>query len=314
MKFVTASLFSLAAALAPSCQAWTAPLTFSRTASSPTCLGMASRAAQKKETRAAWAAKRGFKAEEAVTDEEMSSATLEAILFDCDGVLADTERDGHRVAFNRAFEEKELEVVWEEGEYGDLLSTGGGKERMTAYFNQVGWPASLAGDEKAQEKNIADLHARKTDIFKSMITEGAIPIRPGVLRLVDEALANDIVCAVCSTSSEESVRLLVETLMGEERAAKLNIFAGDMVAEKKPAPDVYDMAVETLGLNKARTIVVEDTDIGLRAATAAGINCLITKSTYADTEEFSGANLVVDSLGEEGDEEVITLESLTNLL
>ena len=179
---------------------------------------------------------------------------LEAILWDMDGVLADTERDGHRPAFNQAFDENKLNTVWDEQRYGKLLEVGGGKERMTSHWNEVGWPENIPQDERPDK--VKELHLRKTAIFMDMINEGTIPLRPGVLRLIDEAIAADLKLAVCSTSAESAVRNLVQTLMGPERASKFQIFAGDMVKMKKPAPDVYNMAVETMGLDKSKCVIV----------------------------------------------------------
>lgn len=235
------------------------------------------------------------------------SATLEAILFDCDGVLADTERDGHRPAFNQAFSENNIEEEWSVERYGVLLETGGGKERMTAHWNEVGWPDVIA--ENARQDKVLELHLRKTDIFMDFIDAGKIPLRAGVLRLVDEAIANDVRLAVCSTSNEKAVSNLVSTLMGPERAAKFQIYAGDMVKAKKPAPDVYNMAVEKMGLDKTRCAIVEDSHIGLGAALAAGISCIVTKSSYTGNEDFTGADMIVEELGDD-----VTLETLTSLL
>mmetsp|Transcript_8531 Transcript_8531/g.14446 ORF Transcript_8531/g.14446 Transcript_8531/m.14446 type:complete len:281 (-) Transcript_8531:89-931(-) len=238
-------------------------------------------------------------------------ADLEAILFDCDGVLADTERDGHRPAFNQAFAENNLDLVWDVERYGVLLEVGGGKERMTAHWTEVGWPASIPQDQRAQK--VKELHLRKTDIFMDLIDAGKIPLRPGVLRLVDEAIAAGVRLAVCSTSNEKAVSNLVSTLMGPERASKFQIFAGDMVKAKKPAPDVYNMAVDVMGLDKTKCVIVEDSHIGLGAAMAAGISCIVTKSSYTKNEDFTGADKIVDELGEFL-ESGVSLNTLTSLL
>lgn len=240
-------------------------------------------------------------------------ASLEAILFDCDGVLADTERDGHRPAFNQAFSEEKISDEWDVERYGVLLETGGGKERMTAHWNEVGWPDVFPEDETERQAMVKKLHLRKTDIFMDLIDKGVIPLRPGVLRIVDEAIANDVKLACCSTSNEKAVSNLIKTLMGPDRFAKFQIFAGDMVQKKKPAPDVYNMAVDEMGLDKSRCVIVEDTEIGLGAAKAAGISCIVTKSAYADKEDFTGADKVVDELGDDA-ETGVTLETLTSLL
>mmetsp|Transcript_4063 Transcript_4063/g.7062 ORF Transcript_4063/g.7062 Transcript_4063/m.7062 type:complete len:499 (+) Transcript_4063:15-1511(+) len=241
---------------------------------------------------------------------QAATKSLEAILFDCDGVLADTERDGHRISFNIAFGENGIDESWDELRYGKLLEVGGGKERMTAHWNEVGWPNEIP--EEGRSDKIMSLHLQKTDIFMKLIDEGKIPLRPGVLRIVDEAIAAGVRLAVCSTSNEKAVSNLVSTLMGAERASKFQIYAGDMVKKKKPAPDVYLMAVDQMGLDKERCVIIEDSHIGVGAAVAAGISCLVTKSSYTWDEDFTGAKMIVEELGDSGD--VVTLETLTSLL
>jgi len=240
-----------------------------------------------------------------------SAKSLEAILFDCDGVLADTERDGHRLAFNIAFKDSGIDEEWSEERYGKLLEVGGGKERMTAHWNEVGWPDEIP--EAGRSDKIMGLHLQKTDVFMQLIDEGKIPLRPGVLRIIDEAISNGVRLAVCSTSNEKAVSNLVSTLMGKDRAAKFQIYAGDMVKNKKPAPDVYLMAVDKMGLDKDRCVIVEDSHIGVGAAVAAGIACLVTKSSYTAWEDFTGAKMIVDELGDGADTRV-TLETLSSLL
>lgn len=225
----------------------------------------------------------------------LATMAISALLFDCDGVLADTEPDGHRVAFNAAFKEKGFADDWSVDKYGQLLETGGGKERMTAHWDAAGWPAGYAGGDERRAL-VKELHLRKTAIFNELIEAGSIPLRAGVLRLIDEALADGVPVGVCSTSSEQAVRNLVRVLMGRERYDALQIFAGDVVANKKPAPDVYLLAATTMGLEPARCVVIEDSSIGLAAAKAAGMKCIITKSSYADREDFTIADEVVDDL------------------
>lgn len=224
--------------------------------------------------------------------------SLSAVLFDCDGVLADTEPDGHRVAFNAAFAERGLDAVWDVDVYGKLLETGGGKERMTAYFG-----GSVKPDV------IKELHLRKTELFNELITSGSIPLRPGVLDLVDMALQAEVPVGVCSTSSEQAVSNLVRVLMGD-RFDRIRIFAGDIVENKKPAPDVYLLAAREMGLTPGNCVVIEDSSIGLQAAKAAGMKCLITKSSYAHREDFSIADRVVDDLVQGA----VTLDTLRSLL
>lgn len=258
---------------------------------------------------------------------------LDAILWDMDGVLADTERDAHRPSFNRIFAEEGLSdaELWTADLYGRLLEVGGGKERMTAHWDDVGWPKKALewNDEKRQEW-VKDLHKRKTQAFMDVINgdgggDGSVgvPLRPGVARLMDAAINANLTLAVCSTSSEEAVRNLVRTLLGPHRASKIAIFAGDMVTRKKPAPDVYLLAVKTLGLDKTRCVIIEDSAIGLGAANAADIACLVTKSSYTASEDFSTADMVVDDLGDGNDDDnngddngagVVTLETLEGLV
>lgn len=228
-----------------------------------------------------------------------------------DGVLADTERDGHRIAFNQAFAEQNLNTVWDAERYGHLLEVGGGKERMTAHWNEVGWPTTFPSDEKEKQQMVLQLHLRKTDIFMDMIRQGTIPLRPGVLRIIDDAINSNIRLAVCSTSNELAVRNLVQTLMGQGRYEKFQIFAGDMVKKKKPAPDIYNMAVNVMQLEKSQCVIVEDSFIGLGAAKAAGIKCIVTKSSYTKNEDFTGADIIVDELG---DDPGVTLETFEQLL
>uniref|UniRef100_A0A1D1YL23 Protein CbbY n=1 Tax=Anthurium amnicola TaxID=1678845 RepID=A0A1D1YL23_9ARAE len=208
-----------------------------------------------------------------------SSVTLPAaLLFDCDGVLVDTEKDGHRISFNETFAERDLGVTWDEDLYGELLKIGGGKERMTAYFNRLGWPTNAPKKDEERKDFIASLHKRKTELFMALIEKKLLPLRPGVVRLIDEALGKDIKVAVCSTSNEKAVSAIVSFLLGPDRAEKISIFAGDVVPKKKPDPAIYLLAASTLGVEPSSCVVVEDSAIGLAAAKSAGMKCIITKS------------------------------------
>ena len=235
---------------------------------------------------------------------------MEALIFDCDGVLVDTERDGHRVAFNKAFEEKSINAVWDVDEYKELVKVAGGKERMKHFFDKNGWP----GKYSDKKELIVELHKLKTRIFMKMIESGALPLRPGIKRLIDEAIANKIMLAVCSTSNEKSVNLIVEKLLGEKRKAHFNgIFAGDVVSLKKPDPEIYNLCASKLKLNPQNCFVVEDSRNGLVAAKAAGFNCLVTTNEYTKKEDFTEANFVVDELGD-GKNIQITIETLIKLI
>ena len=222
-----------------------------------------------------------------------SAYNFDALLFDCDGVIAETERDAHRISFNKAFAEKGLSNIWEVEEYGELLKIGGGKERMTAYFDKVGWPSEVP--EENRKKFIQELHLLKTSKFESCILSGAVPLRPGVMRLMDDALSRNIPVAVCSTSNEQAVKMVIRTLLGI-RINRIRIFAGDIVEKKKPSPDIYLLAAKELEVQASRCWVIEDSEIGLRAAKAAGMKCLVTKSVYTQNEDFKDADGVVSDL------------------
>ena len=218
---------------------------------------------------------------------------MKALIFDCDGVLVDTERDGHRVAFNRAFAAAGIDAEWDVAHYGELLKVAGGKERMKHYFDQHGWPPG-----KTAETLIPELHKRKTAIFTSLIAGGGLPLRPGITRIVDEAHAAGIHLGVCTTSDPKSVDGVLD-LMGPKRKAHFEVvLAGDVVAKKKPNPEIYNLAKQRLRLDGGDCVVIEDSRNGLLAAAGAGMPCLITKSAYTENEDFHEAVRVVPELGD----------------
>src|SRR5262249_15590011 len=178
-----------------------------------------------------------------------------ALLFDCDGVLAETERFGHLVAYNQTFAEFGLPVQWSEEEYGEILKVAGGKERLAAlltddFVQKAGLPTKV----EDQRLKIAEWHKRKTAIFVEIARSGRIPGRPGIARIAHEALAAGWQVAVCSTSAVDSVRAILEHVVGQEDAARFAILAGDMVPRKKPAPDVYQLALERLRIRAEEAI------------------------------------------------------------
>src|SRR5262245_16082273 len=218
---------------------------------------------------------------------------MKALIFDCDGVLVDTERDGHRVAFNRAFAAAGIDAEWSVELYGELLEIAGGKERMTHYFNQRGWPRGKTADTL-----IPELHKRKTAIFTDLTATGALPLRSGVARLVDEAHAAGMRLGVCTTSDPKAIDGVLD-LFGANRKSWFEIvLAGDVVKKKKPNPEIYVLAKHELGLEAKDCVVIEDSRNGLLAALGAGMPTLITTSTYTAGEDFSGAAKVVPELGD----------------
>ena len=227
---------------------------------------------------------------------------MTALVFDCDGVLADTERYGHLPAFNETFEHFGLPVRWSEDDYARKLAIGGGKERMASLFADPAFvrAAGIPDGEDARRDLLAQWHATKTAAFKRRVAEGRVPPRPGVSRIVLAALEEGWTVAVASTSAQESVRAVLENAVGAEVADRVPVFAGDVVPAKKPDPAIYLLAVAQLGLDPADTLVVEDSRNGLLAATRAGLPCVVTVNGYTREEDFSEAALVVSELGDPG--------------
>jgi HAD superfamily hydrolase (TIGR01509 family) len=222
-----------------------------------------------------------------------------ALIFDCDGVLADTERFGHLPAFNQMFAEFGVPVHWSEDEYGDKLKIGGGKERMMSLFTpEFIVAADLPSDPDDQRTLVGRWHKRKTAIYTEMVAAGKLPARPGVRRVAAEAADAGWRLAVASTSAEPSVRAVLEHAVGSKAARDFLVLAGDVVLQKKPAPDIYELALKRLDVPATDAIVVEDSKNGLDAAHAARITCLVTVNDYTRDEDFTDAALVVSSLGD----------------
>lgn len=221
---------------------------------------------------------------------------LRALIFDVDGTLADTERDGHRVAFNRAFATAGLHWEWSVERYGQLLSTAGGKERLQRYLREDQPEFAPVPDAVTWA---AAMHQAKTQHYKRLVQEGTMPLRPGVARLIQEARQQGVRLAIATTSAPANVIALLETNLAPDSPGWFEVIAaGDMVPAKKPAPDVYLYALDQLGLPPEQCLAIEDSRQGLVAATAAGLKTVITRSHYTQHEDFSEAVLVLDELGE----------------
>jgi HAD superfamily hydrolase (TIGR01509 family) len=223
------------------------------------------------------------------------------LIYDCDGVLGDTEQFGHLPAFNQMWKEFGVPWQWSVEQYGSKLKIGGGKERMKSLFQDDDFlevfepPAS----EKDRDELIAGWHKRKTAIYKESILSGKIPPRPGVRRLAEEALDAGWILGVCSTSAKESVEAVLTHTMGDETAARFSLLlAGDMVKVKKPDPEIYNLAVRELAVSPEECVVIEDSRNGLVAAYRAGMKCLVTVSGYTRNEDFGEADIVVTCLGD----------------
>jgi len=223
--------------------------------------------------------------------------TEHALILDCDGVLADTEKDGHLVAFNQVFEESGYPFRWSEDEYAVLLKVGGGKERMRAYLSQH--PEHVLAGADHLDTLLADVHRRKSFDYQQIISSGRIPGRPGVKRLVEEALDGGWRVAIASTSAVSSVEAVAVAVFGQATRERLSgIYGGDIVAAKKPAPDIYLHALRELDLQPNQAVVVEDSESGAKAAAAAGIPHIVTVSHFTAEDPFPDAVTVVDDLGE----------------
>jgi len=221
---------------------------------------------------------------------------IKAFIFDVDGTLADTERDGHRVAFNQAFEQFGLDWYWDEDTYGELLAVTGGKERMRYYVE------TFDKAEKNREdlmELIKKLHAQKTENYVALLAQSAIPLRNGVKRILSEARKAGIRLAIATTTTPQNVTALLENALGKESVDWFEVIgAGDIVAHKKPAPDIYDYVLEQMQLPAEDCIAFEDSVNGIKSSLGADIKTIITYNGYTQDDDFSGASIVLDQMGD----------------
>lgn len=222
--------------------------------------------------------------------------TLKALIFDVDGTLADTERDGHRPAFNAAFAEAGLDWNWDEALYGELLAVTGGKERIK-YFVE-----SFLPPEKRPEHVqalAAELHRIKTAHYTRLVASGALPLRPGVRRLLMDARTAGLRLAIATTTNPENVTALLRHSLGEGTESWFEVIAaGDIVPAKKPAPDIYVWALSALKLAPEECLAFEDSENGVRASLGARIPTVVSINRYTENDTFDGALAVVSDLGE----------------
>ncbi|MBN2375202.1 MAG: HAD-IA family hydrolase [Sedimentisphaerales bacterium] len=221
-------------------------------------------------------------------------AEIKAIIFDQDGVIIDTERDGHRVAFNETFKEFGFDAEWDVEYYHELLQIAGGKERMKHHLETKGFGVEVDPDEV--DELIKKLHKRKTEIFVELIESGKLPLRPGVKRVMQEAMDAGLIVGVCTTSNEKAANAVAHGILKDIKFAF--VLAGDIVKKKKPDPEIYTLALEKTGLEPEECMVVEDSHNGVLAAKAAGMHCIATTNGYTENEDLSQADIIVSCLGD----------------
>ena len=226
----------------------------------------------------------------------MKNNKISAVLFDVDGTLADTERDGHRLAFNAAFNDFGLSWNWNVTLYGELLNITGGKERIRYYMEKYA-PDKLKINEL--DTWIADLHSIKTKHFLALLNRGLIPLRPGVTRLIQELRFAKIRIAIATTTTPENVTTLLKSTLGKDSLSWFSVIAaGNIVPKKKPAPDIYLWTLEYLDLQAQQCIAIEDSECGLKSALAASLDTVVTVNSYTEKQDFTGASIVLSDLGE----------------
>ncbi|KQU77164.1 MULTISPECIES: HAD-IA family hydrolase [unclassified Rhizobacter] len=230
--------------------------------------------------------------------------SVEALIFDVDGTLADTE-EAHRIAFNGAFDQHRLGWTWTRADYRQLLEVAGGKERIASYI------ASLPlgpGERQRLLALVPQLHADKTRLYGEVVNAGGVPLRDGVERLLNEALEQGCHLAIASTTTAANINALLNATLGPRGLDLFAVIAcGDQVRAKKPAPDIYRLALDTLGLPPEQALAVEDSAHGLRAATAAGLWTLVTPTFWTQDGDFRAAGLLLPDLGDLGFDELVRI-------
>ena len=221
-------------------------------------------------------------------------AQIKALFFDQDGVIIDTERDGHRVSFNETFKEMGFEVYWDEDYYHELLQIPGGKERMKHHLHTRGFGKEVKPED--EDELIKTMHKRKTTLFIELIESGRLPLRPGIHRFMKEAMDAGLILGVCTTSNERAAHAIAFNILNDIKFEF--VLAGDIVSKKKPDPEIYNLALSKTGLKPEECLVIEDSEKGIAAAKAAGMHVVATSNGYTEKEDLSYADLIVTCLGD----------------
>lgn len=220
---------------------------------------------------------------------------LRALIFDVDGTLADTE-SAHRAAFNYAFSEFGLDWHWDDAQYTALLEISGGKERILHYWRTRQPELRELGGTALQDA-VNRLHELKTAAYGAAVNQGEVALRPGVLTLMEAALAQGLQLAIATTTSPANIAALLRRAMGPDWRLNFTAIGDASTAPiKKPHPQVYLQMLAALKLDASDCLAFEDSANGLRAATAAGLATLITPTRYTAHHDFSGAMRVLPSL------------------
>jgi len=219
---------------------------------------------------------------------------IKAVFFDQDGVIIDTERDGHRVSFNMTFKEFGFTDEWSVEYYHELLQIAGGKERMKHHWKTKGFSKPLTEEEI--DSLVKDMHKRKTALFVELIETGKLPLRPGIHRFMKEAMDAGLKIAICTTSNEQATKAITGGLLSDIKFEV--VLAGDVVEKKKPDPEIYNLALSKLGLTPDEVVVVEDSKNGVKAAKAANANVIVTTNHYTEKEDVNAGDVIVSCLGD----------------
>jgi HAD superfamily hydrolase (TIGR01509 family) len=222
--------------------------------------------------------------------------TLKALIFDVDGTLADTEKDGHRVAFNMAFKKAGLDWDWDDALYGQLLAVTGGKERIKYYLEEFNTKFTKPEDFT---NFVANLHASKTQFYMQLMDKGLVPLRVGVEKLIQQARDEGLRLAIATTTTPANVTALLHNTLGKGSEDWFEVIAaGDIVPAKKPAADIFIYALEQLKLSASECLAFEDSENGLKSSKGAGLKTVVTINDYTKDQDFSNADLILDQFGD----------------